>query len=211
MTSPSFLDAVRQAARDYADSEHRLRLAVTAARQADVPIATIAKTAGVTRQTVYNWSQDYDPRGGSLAVDDHTSMTELPTQRPHAIKGALVLVLTRSRFPSGRPKWDGHIGKAIMYAGDMLGVSVPGKIVDIIAHSWALIGDASGNGPRPQPGDRVICLPADGETGAALGTVADSTGPDGPIDVIEVEGMTRCHRWAIVLSPEAGDAPSTSA
>jgi len=205
MVDSDFLDAVRHAAKESASSEHRLRLAVTAARQADVPIAAIAKAAGVTRQTVYNWSQDYDPRGGSLTVSDHTRLTELPTQRPRTAKGAPVLVLTRSRFPGGRPKWDGHIGKAVMYAGDMLGVTVPGKIVDIIAHSWALIGDASGNGPRPHPGDRVICLPDDGDTAAALGTVADSTGPAGPIDVIEVEGMTRCNQWAIVLPATTTD------
>lgn len=210
MADPSFLEAVRHAAKDYSASEHRLRLAVTAARQAEVPIAAIAKAAGVTRQTVYNWSQDYDPRGGNLAVSDHTQLAELPTQRPPTAKGASVLVLARSRFPSGRPKWDGHIGKAVMYAGDMLGVTVPGKIIDIIAHSWALIGDASGNGPRPHPGDRVICLPDNEDTGAALGTVADSTGPDGPIDVIEVEGMTRCNRWAVVLPAETSDATPPS-
>jgi hypothetical protein len=210
MADPRFLDAVRHAAQDYATSEHHLRLAVTAARQADVPIAAIAKAAGVTRQTVYNWSEDYAPRGGSLAVSDNTLLTELPTQRPRTTKGATVLVLTRSRFPAGRPKWDGHIGKAVMYAGDMLGVTVPGRIVDIVAHSWALVGDASGNGPRPHPGDRVICLPDDdGDTAAALGTVADNTGPEGPIDVIEVEGMTRCNRWAIVLSTETNGPPAS--
>ena len=203
MADPRYLDAVRQAAKDYATSEHRLRLAVTAARQADEPIAVIAKAAGVTRQTVYNWSQDHNQGSPGLKVSDRTPLAELPTQRPRAIKGAPVLVLTRAKFPTGRPKWDGHIGKAVMYAGDQLGVSVPSKIVDIIAHSWALIGDASGNGVRPQPGDRVICLPDDdtGDMGAALGTVADSTGPSGPIDEIEVEGMTRCNRWAIILSP----------
>lgn len=207
MADPRFLDAVRQAAKDYATSEHRLRLAVTAARQADEPIAAIAKAAGVTRQTVYNWSQDYNQGSPGLTVSDRTPLAELPTQRPRAIKGAPVLVLTRAKFPAGRPKWDGHVGKAVGYAGDLLGVSVPSKIVDIIAHSWALIGDASGKGTRPQPGDRVICLPDDdaGDMGAALGTVADSTGPDGPIDVIEFDGVTRCNRWAIVLS--AGDEP----
>jgi hypothetical protein len=59
---------------------------------------------------------------------------------------------------------------------------------------------------RPEPGDRVICLPDDdaGDMTAALGTVADSTRPDGPIDVLELDGMTRCRRWALVL-PAAGD------
>jgi Homeodomain-like domain len=204
MADPRFLDAVRQAATDYASSEHRLRLAVTAARQADEPIAAIAKAAGVTRQTVYNWSQDYD-QGHGLTVSDRTPLAELPTQRPRTVKGAPVLVLTRSKFPTGRPRWDGHIGKAVAYAGDLLGVTLPNKIVDIIAHSWALIGDASGQGVRPEPGDRVICLPDDnaGDTGAALGTVADSTGPDGPIDVIEADGVTRCNRWAIVLPADS--------
>lgn len=202
MADPRFLDAVRQAAKDYSASEHQLRLAVTAARQADEPIATIAKAAGVTRQTVYNWSQGYAQGQAGLTVSDRTPLAELPTQRPRTVKGAPVLVLTRSKFPAGRPKWDGHIGKASGYAGDLLGVSVPSKIVDVIAHSWALIGDANGNGARPEPGDRVICLPDDdaGDMSAALGTVADSTGPDGPIDVLELDGMTRCHRWALVLS-----------
>ncbi len=204
MGDPEFLEAVRQAAKTFSDSEHQLRIAVATAHQADVPIAAIAKAAGVTRQTVYNWSRDYGTTEPGPAVSDHTSLAELPTQRPRAVKGAPVLVLTRSRFPAGRPKWDGHIGKAVMYAGDMLGVTVPSKIVDIIAHSWALVGDASGAGPRPHPGDRVICLPDDGGQEASLGTVADSTGPDGPIDVIEVEGMTRCRRWAILLPAEAG-------
>jgi hypothetical protein len=203
---PRFLDAVRQAAKDYAASEHRLRLAVTAARQADEPIATIAKAAGVTRQTVYNWSRDYDRGSAGVTVTDRTSLAELPTQRPRAVKGAPVLVLTRSKFPTGRPKWDGHMGKAAGYAGDMLGVTVKGKIVDIVAHSWALIGDASDKGSRPEPCDRVICLPNDNadDMSAALGTVADSTGPHGPIEVIELAGMTRCQRWAIVL-PAASD------
>lgn len=202
MADPRFLDAVRQAAKDHAASEHQLRVAVTMARQADEPIAAIAKAAGVTRQTVYSWSQAYEQGSPGLAVSDRTPLAELPTQRPRAVKGAAVLVLTRSKFPSGRPKWDGHIGKAAGYAGDMLGVSVPSKIVDVIAHSWALIGDVSGEGPRPQPGDRVVCLPDDetGDMRAALGTVADSTGPTGPIDVIESDGVTRCNRWAIVLA-----------
>jgi len=207
MADPRFLDAVRQAAKDYATSEHQLRLAVTAARQADEPIAAIAKAAGVTRQTVYNWSHDYNQGSPGLTVSDRTPLAELPTQRPRAVKGAPVLVLTRAKFPAGRPRWDGHIGKAVAYAGDRLGVSAPGKIVDIIAYSWALVGDASGKGARPVPGDRVICLPDDdaGDMGAALGTVAASTGPDGPIDVIEFDGVTRCNRWAIVLP--AGGVP----
>ncbi len=173
--------------------EHRLRLAVTAARAGDVPIASIAKAAGVTRQTVYNWSTDYSVAGDALTVSAHTRLAELPTQRPHVTKGAPVLVLTRSRL-SRRPTWDGHLGKAIRYAGDLLGVSVPGKIVDVIAHSWALVGDSAGEGRRPDPGDLVICIP-DG----TIGTVADSTGPAGTIDVIEVDGVTRCSRWALVL------------
>jgi hypothetical protein len=72
----------------------------------------------------------------------------------------------------------------------------------------ALIGDASGKGPRPEPGDRVIYLPNDNadDMSAALGMVADSTSPHLPIEVIELDGMTRCHRWAIVLLA-AGDDP----
>jgi hypothetical protein len=208
MADPHFLDAVRQAAKDYATSEHRLRLAVTAARQADEPIAAIAKAAGVTRQTVYTWSEHFNQGNSSPAVSDRMSLADLPTQRPRAAKGAPVLVLTRAKFPAGRPKWDGHIGKVVGYPGDFLGVSVPGKIVDIIAFSWALVGDAAGNGARPHPGDRVIVLPDDntGDMSAALGTVADSTGPDGPIDVIEFDGVTRCNRWAIVLT--ADDKPT---
>jgi hypothetical protein len=49
------------------------------------------------------------------------------------------------------------IVKAVAYAGDRLGVSVPGRIVDVIDESWALAGDASGAGRRPHIADRVIC------------------------------------------------------
>ena len=67
MSQARLLDDVRQAAKDYESSGHRLRLAVTAARAAEVPIASIAKAAGVTRQTVYNWSSDYG-RASQLTV-----------------------------------------------------------------------------------------------------------------------------------------------
>jgi hypothetical protein len=48
------LDRARKAATEYQLSEHQLRLSATAARAAGVPIASIARAAGVTRQTVYN-------------------------------------------------------------------------------------------------------------------------------------------------------------
>ena len=86
MSQVSLLDDVRQAAKEYESSEHRLRLTVTAAVAAEVPIASIAKAAGVTRQTVYNWSADYG-RGNQLAVSASTHLTELPVQRPRAVKG----------------------------------------------------------------------------------------------------------------------------
>src|SRR5215472_4982765 len=92
MSDVSLLDDVRQAARQYQSSEHRLRLAVTAAVAAQVPIASIAKAAGVTRQTVYNWSADYG-QGYGLAVAAGTHLTSLPVQRPQAVKGAPVLIL----------------------------------------------------------------------------------------------------------------------
>jgi hypothetical protein len=165
---------------------------VTAARAAEVPIASIAKAAGVTRQTVYNWSSEYG-RASQLTVSASTGLTELPVQRPRAVKGAPVLVLS-SRHRRGLMKWDGRFGKASGYAGDRLGVSIPGKIVDVIAESWALAGDSSGEGCRPDSGDLVIC--PDG----TLGTVVDGAGTDGDIH-IEADGqVSRCTRWAVVLS-----------
>ena len=90
-------------------------------------------------------------------------------------------------------KWDGRFGKASGYAGDRLGVSIPGKIVDVIAESWALAGDSSGEGCRPDSGDLVIC--PDG----TLGTVVDGAGTDGDIH-IEADGqVSRCTWWAVVL------------
>jgi transposase-like protein len=191
MSSSPLLDDVRQAAKDYQVSEHRLRLAVAAACAADVPIASIARTAGVTRQTVYNWSADYGVAGG-LAVSATTPLGELPIQRPRAVKKAPVLILTRRRGMS-KLVWDGRCGKAAGYAGDRLGVTVPGKIVDVIAESWALVGDSTGEGRRPDIGDLVICR--DGR----LGTVHSDTGPDGDIQV-EIDGIVfACSWWAIVL------------
>jgi DNA-binding phage protein len=185
------LDDVRQAAKDYESSEHRLRLAVTAARAAEVPMASIARAAGVTRQTVYNWSSDYGS-ATQLTVSASTALTDLPVQRPRTVKGAPVLVLS-SRKRRGLLVWDGRQGKAVGYAGDELGVKIPGKIVDVIARSWALAGDSSGEGRRPDNGDLVICL--DG----TVGTVVASTGTDGAIDV-DVDGqVSRCEWWAILL------------
>lgn len=191
MSQARLLDDVRQAAGDYQSSEHRLRLTVTAAVAAEVPIASIARAAGVTRQTVYNWSADYG-RGSQLAVSAGTQLAELPVQRPRAVKGAPVLVLS-SRRRKGVQVWDGRHGKAAGYAGDQLGVSIPGKIVDIIADSWALVGDSSGAGRRPGAGDLVICK--DG----TLGTVAAGTGTDGDI-LVEADGqVSRRGWWAVVL------------
>ena len=191
MTQAQLLDEVRQAARDYEASEHRLRLAVTAACAAEVPIASIAKVAGITRQTVYNWSRSYG-QGYALAVVPGAQLENLPVQRPRAVKGAPVLILgTRRR---GRLKWDGHRGKAVAYAGDRLGISVPSKIVDVIAESWALAGDSSGAGRRPRPGDRVIC-----EEGV-LATVEDAPGESGNIQVV-ADGKLRTESWWAIVLP----------
>ena len=92
MSEVSLLDDVRQAAREYESSQHRLRLAVTAAVTAQVPIASIAKAAGVTRQTVYNWGVSYG-QGHGLTVAAGTHLASLPVQRPRAVKGAPVLIL----------------------------------------------------------------------------------------------------------------------
>jgi hypothetical protein len=191
MSQAQLLDEVRNAARDYGASEHRLRLAVTAARAAEVPIASIAKAAGVTRQTVYNWSTDYG-QGYGLAVASGAHLEDLPVQRPRAVKGAPVLILgTRRR---GRLQWNGHRGKAVAYAGDRLGVRVPSKIADVIAESWALAGDSSGAGRRPRTGDRVIC-----EDGA-LATVEAASGESGDIQVV-ADGKLRTETWWAIVLP----------
>ena len=137
MSDVSLLDDVHHVAREYESSEHRLRLAVTAAVAARVPIASIAKAAGVTRQTVYNWSTDYG-QGPGLTVAAGTHLASLPVQRPQAAKGAPVLILGIRR--KGRLGWDGRRGTASGYAGDELGVSVRGKIMDVIAASWRTAG-----------------------------------------------------------------------
>ncbi len=166
---------------------------VTAACKDGASIAAIAKAAGITRQTVYNWTTDY---GGAdrLTASYGTPLTELPVQRPHALQGAPVLILSKRRG-----KWDGRLGKAVGYAGDRLGVRITGKIADVIAESWALAGDSSGDGRRPEAGDLVI------GPEATLGTVLPDTGDHGDI-VVDVNGSTsRCSWWAIVL-PAAADA-----
>jgi hypothetical protein len=191
MSQVSLLEDVRQAARQYESSEHRLRLAVTAAVAARVPIASVAKAAEVTRQTVYNWSADYG-QGHGLTVAAGTQLAGLPVQRPQAVKGAPVLILGVRR--KGRLAWDGRRGKAVGYAGDELGVAVPGKIMDVIAASWALAGDASGAGQRPRTGDRVIL-----EDGV-LATVEDADGDsDGNIRVVADGTLLTRSWWAIVL------------
>ena len=191
MPDVSLLDDVRQAAREYESSEHRLRLAVTAAVAARVPIASVARAAGVTRQTVYNWSTDYG-QGPGLTVAAGTRLASLPVQRPQAAKGAPVLILGIRR--KGRLGWDGRRGTASGYAGDELGVSVRGKIMDVIAASWALAGDASGAGQRPRTGDRVIL-----EDGV-LATVEDADGdPSGNIRVVADGKLLTRSWWAIVL------------
>ena len=191
MSEERLLDGVRQAATKYQLSEHRLRLLVTAARAADVPIASIARAAGVTRQTVYNWSFAYG-RATQLTVSASTILTDLPVQRPKAVKGAPVLILS-SRVRKGLKQWDGRLGQASGYAGDELGVRVPGKIVDVIAGSWALVGDSSGAGQRPDAGDLVIC-----EDGT-LGTVEGNPATWGDIKVEQDGTVCRRSWWAMVL------------
>src|SRR5260370_2700570 len=132
MSHATLLDDVRQAAGEYQSSEHRLRLAVTAAVAAEVPIASIAKAAGVTRQTVYNWSADYG-QGYGLTVAAGTRLASLPVQRPQAVKGAPVLILGVRR--KGHLVWDGRRGTAAGYARDERGVSGPAQILDVIARS----------------------------------------------------------------------------
>jgi hypothetical protein len=191
MSELSLLDDVRQAAREYESSEHRLRLAVTAAVAGEVPIASIAKAAGVTRQTIYNWSTDYG-QGYGLTVAAGTHLVSLPVQRPQAVKGAPVFILGTRR--KRHLAWDGRRGTATGYAGDRLGVRVPGKIADVIAESWALTGDASGAGQRPRTGDRVIL-----EDGV-LATVEDADGDsDGCIRVVADGKLLTRNWWAIVL------------
>lgn len=91
-------------------------------------------------------------------------------------------------------KWDGRYGRAVGYAGDQLGVSVSGKIVAVIAESWALVGEASGAGLRPGPGDLVICK------NGTIGTVTAGTGADGDIQV-EVDGEVSSHAWWAIVLP----------
>ena len=102
----------------------------------------------------------------------------------------MLILGTRRR---GRLTWNGHRGKAVRYAGDQLGVSVPSKIVDVIAESWALAGDSSGAGRRPRTGDRVIC-----EDGV-LATVEDVSGDNGDIQVVAGGKLRVASWWAIVL------------
>jgi hypothetical protein len=191
MSSDLLLDDVRQAAKDYQSSEHRLRQAVTAARAAHLPMTDVARAAGVSRQTAYNWSTAYGS-ATRLTVSASTALADLPVQRPWAVKGAPVLILS-SRRRKGLQVWDGRLGKAVGYAGEELGVSIPRKIADVIARSWALVGDASGTGERPNDGDLVIC-----EEGT-LGTVVSTADHADAIDV-DVDGqVSRRTWWAIVL------------
>ena len=121
-----------------------------------------------------------------------THLASLPVQRPQAVKGAPVLILGTRR--KRRLAWDGHRGTAACYAGDRLGVRVPGKIADVIAGSWALTGDASGAGQRPRTGDRVIL-----EEGV-LAIVEDADGdPDGSIHIVADRQLLTRNWWAIVL------------
>lgn len=191
MSEEELLHGIRKAAKDYEASEHRLRLEVTAARAAEVPIASIAKAAGVTRQTVYNWSAEYG-QGYGLTVAPGADLAALPVQRPRAAKRAPVLILGTRR--GRRLAWDGRRGTAAGYAGDRLGVSVPGKIMDVVAESWALAGDSSGAGRRPRTGDRVIC-----EDGA-LATVEDAPGDRGGIRVV-ADGRLRAESWWAIVLP----------
>jgi hypothetical protein len=188
----SLLEDVQQAAGEYQSSEHRLRLAVTAAVAAKVPIASIARVAGVTRQTIYNWSADYG-QGYGLAVAAGTHLASLPVQRPQAVKGAPVLILGMRR--KRHLLWDGRRGTAAGYAGERLGVSVPGKIMDVIAESWALAGDASGAGQRPQTGDRVIL-----EDGV-LARVEDVDGASGGNIRVVADGKLLTRSWWAVVLP----------
>lgn len=185
------LQDVRKAARVYQESEHRLRLTVTAARAAGVPIAPIAHAAGVTRQTIYNWSATYG-LGYGLTVTPRIDLDELPVQRPHAVKKAPVLIMGLRR--KGRLKWDGRRGTASGYAGDMLAVRVNSKIMEVFAGSWALAGDATGAGRRPRAGDRVIC-----EDGF-LATVEDAGGDRGEIRVV-ADGQLRTEKWWAIVLP----------
>jgi transposase-like protein len=191
MSQARLLDDVCQAAKEYESSEHRLRLAVTAAVAAEVPVASIARSAGVTRQTVYNWSADYG-QGYGLAVAPGAQLASLPVQRPQAVKKAPVLILgTRRR---GHLIWDGRRGSAAGYAGDRLGVSVQGKIWEVTAVWGGGGGDTPGAAPPPRTGDRVIL-----EDGV-LATVEDADGDSGG-NIQAVAGgqlLTRSW-WAIVL------------
>jgi hypothetical protein len=191
MTEQLLLENVRNAARHYQESEHQLRLSVTAARSAGLATAAIAQAGGVTRQTVYNWCESYG-RGYGLTVTPRTELEALPVQRPRALKKEPVLVLQVRR--RGRLHWDGRRGTATGYAGDMLGVSVPDRIVDVFAWSWALAGDSSGVGRRPHAADRVVC-----EDGI-LATVEDASGDYGDIQVV-ADGELRAEKWWAIILP----------
>jgi hypothetical protein len=107
-------------------------------------------------------------------------------------------VLAAARVPScfrlRRPAWDGRLGTAARYAGDRLGVSVDGKIADVIAESWALTGDASGAGQRSRTWARVIL------EDRVLATVEDGDGdPGGCIRVVADRKLLTTNWWAIVL------------
>jgi hypothetical protein len=117
-------------------------------------------------------------------VSASTTVADLPVQRPKAVNGAPILILS-SRIRRRSKQWDGRLGQASGYAGDELGVRVPDKVIDVIAGSWALVGHSSGAGQRPEAGAFVIC-----EDGT-LGIVKGSPRTCGEIKV-EQDGRVSC-------------------
>lgn len=68
-TQPTTLQALARAAQAATRAQDRLREIASQARLAGIPITQIAETAGVTRQTVYRWTQQVDGVADGQAVD----------------------------------------------------------------------------------------------------------------------------------------------
>jgi len=68
-TQSTILQALARAAQAATRAQDRLREVASQARMAGIPITQIADTAGVTRQTVYRWTQQVDGIADGQAVD----------------------------------------------------------------------------------------------------------------------------------------------
>jgi hypothetical protein len=187
MSASELLQELRRAAEQYVASDRQLRSTVSAAREAGVPITSIAEAAGVTRQTVYNWLTE---QGTShrLVVPARPELLKLATQRPAAPPGTPVLLLNRLRRRSVLV-WDGRAGESDGYTDDRLRVGVHGRVTPVLADSWALVGDSTGRGDRPGPGVTVI------RRDGTLATVHRDS-PAGDLLVDANGTVSRCSWWA---------------